>query len=83
MTYKNRELIREPICMLRGSKEQCEKLLRWAERRSNGGAVAPTLLEALLELADEMEVQEVRRHAPNPMSHGRVDRNVFGGLIAA
>lgn len=83
MTYKNRELIREPICMLRGSKEQREKLLRWAERRSNGGAVAPTLLDALLQLAEEMDLEDERRHAPNPMGSGRVDRNVFGGLIVA
>lgn len=82
MTYQNRELIREPICMLRGSKEQREKLIAWANRRSNGGAVAPTLLDALLQLADEIDAEEVR-HAPNPMSRGQLDRNVFGGLLAA
>ncbi|MDR0216164.1 MAG: hypothetical protein LBJ15_19515 [Comamonas sp.] len=83
MTYQNRDLIRKPLCMLRPNEEQREKLLRLAQRRSNGGHIAPTLLDALLEMADQMEIEEERRHAPNPISRGQLDRNVFGGLIAA
>lgn len=83
MAYDNRDLIREPLCMLRPNKEQREKLLRFAQRRSNGGHIAPTLLDALLEMADQMEMEEEIRHAPNAMTSGRVDRNIFGGLIAA
>lgn len=83
MTYKNRELIREPICMLRGSKEEREKLMRLAERLSDGGAVAPTLLDALLRLADEQEMVEWRSHVPNRSHRGGLDRNAFGALLAA
>lgn len=83
MTYRNRDLIRKPICLLRGSKEEQEKLTRLAERMSNGGAVAPTLLEILLKAADELEMADERMHSANATHRSRVDRNVFGGLIAA
>lgn len=83
MTYRNRDLIREPLCMLRASKEEREKLIAWAERRSNGGAVAPTLLDALLRLADEEIHQEERSHRANATQRHGLDRNAFGALLAA
>ena len=83
MIYKNRDLVREPICMLRGSKEEREKLLRLAERLSRGGAVAPTLLDALLRYADEQEEMEMRLHDANARRERGLDRNVFGGLLSA
>lgn len=84
MTYRNRELIREPLCMLRASKEEREKLTRLAESVSNGGAVAPTLLDLLLKLADEQETAaDERVHAGNATRRGRLDRNAFGALLSA
>lgn len=83
MSYKNRDLVRKPICMLRGSKEEYEKLTSLALRLSNGGAVAPTLLDLLLKLADEEAEKEVRLHEANASRGRGLDRNVFGALIAA
>ena len=62
MSYKNRDLVRKPICMLRGSKEEYEKLTSLALRLSNGGAVAPTLLDLLLkrkELTGDLDTPDV------------------------
>ena len=85
MAYDNRSLMRDPLCMIRVNHEEREKLLRLANRLCDGGAPAVTLREALLKLADEVDEGDapVRRHEGNA-SHGRrLDRNVFGGLLAA
>ncbi|MGF6212365.1 hypothetical protein [Comamonas sp. 4034] len=77
MAYENRDLVRVPICMLRGSKEEEEKLLRLAKRLSNGGSTAVALRDALLKLADEME------HERNPISFRQLDRKSFGAMCTA
>lgn len=83
MSYQNRDLIRKPLCLLRASKEEREKLISWAEMKSNGGAVAPTLLDALLALADKELMEEERRHAANARQRTGLDRNAFGALLNA
>jgi hypothetical protein len=85
MSYKNRNLMRDPLCMIRTNQEEREKLLRLADRLCSGGAPAVTLREALLRLADECEEQEVdgRFHGGNPSQGKRVDRGFWNGLQAA
>ena len=51
--------------------------------KSNGGAVAPTLLDALLALADKELMEEERRHAANARQRHGLDRNAFGALLNA
>lgn len=86
MSYENRDLIRKPLCMLRPTAEQREKLIRFAMRRSNGGAVAPTLLDALMEAVELAEMDEAggsRLHAANASQKDRIDMGPFAALRMA
>lgn len=83
MSYSNRRLIRKPFSLLRASEEEREKLLRFAERVSNGAAVAPTLLDVLLKAAEEQALADERMHAANASQRARVDSGPFAVLMRA
>lgn len=80
MTYRNRELIRRPIAMIRGN-EQEEAALDSLVELYGGGERAAVFREVLLEIA------MTKSHAANSLSARRmsanVDRNAFGAFAAA
>lgn len=76
MTYRNRNLLRKPVAMLRANEEELPDL-EFLVDYYGGGEPAAIYREALRELA------QMKRHERNSLSPSRVDRNAFGGLLAA
>lgn len=86
MSYENRDLIRKPLCMIRPTDEQRERILRFSRNKSNGGALAPTLLDvvmAAVEEAERLEAGGSRLHAANASQKDRLDMGPFAALRAA
>lgn len=76
MSYSNRRLIRKPHALLRLNEEEMQEF-EWLVQNEGGGAPAEIYRSVLLEAI------RARRHAANPMSASRVDRNAFTGFAAA
>ncbi len=76
MTLRNRKLVRKPVAMLRANDEELPDL-EFLVDYYGGGEPAAVYREALRELA------QMKRHERNSLSAARVDRNAFGGLLAA
>lgn len=77
MAYENRKLIRKPSAMLRTHDEEQAELDWLVETWGNGGAPAEVYREFLLECI------RMRRHESNSLAPCRLDKNAFGGLLAA
>ena len=80
MTYRNRELIREPLAMIRGNREE-EDMLDVLVEEYGGVSRSEAYRLALLDMAMQ------KRHERNSLAPRRinqtVDKYVFGGLLAA
>ena len=80
MTYRNRELIREPLALIRGSREERDALDELIDEYG-GVSRAEAYRLALLEIAMQ------KRHERNSLAPRRIaqtiDKNAFGGLLAA
>lgn len=80
MTYRNRSLVRRPVAMLRANEEEMPDL-EFLVEYYGGGEPAAVFREALREIA------QIKRHERNSLAAHRlsknVDRNAFGGLLAA
>lgn len=78
--YVNRKLVRKPVGMLRASEDERAELDFLVEYYG-GGEPAAVFRDVLLEFA------QMKRHERNSLSPSRinqsVDRNAFGGLLAA
>lgn len=80
MTLRNRKLVRKPIGMLRVNEEE-QPDFDFAVEYFNGEEAAVAYRLAIREWA------QMKRHERNSLSpsriHQSVDRNAFGGLLAA
>ncbi len=76
MTYRNRKLVRKPVAMLRANDEE---LLDFDFVVDYFGGEEPSVAYRLA----VQEFARMKRHEANSLAPSRVDRNAFGGLLAA
>lgn len=76
MTYRNRNLVRKPLAMLRVNPIEAEKL-EFLVEVYGGGEPSAVFRDLLLKLAD------AKSHERNSLSPSRLDKSSFGSLSAA